>query len=118
MFNFDYEIILYLIALATIIDIFTLPFVQNTKGMFKTSKYIPIYSFIINIAFSLAFCYSFVHISLIYTLWVGTIAWLDAKVIYEKFEGILKSHSDILKKKTISVPINNKIVFKVGDENV
>ena len=115
MFNFDYELLLYLTVIAMIIDIFSIPFVQKTKGIFKTSKLVPLYALTINLVIGITVCYLFTNINFIYSLWVGLTSWLGADSIFKELEGKLTSHEEILKRKNISVPIENKIIFEEGE---
>ena len=57
MFNYEYlqKLLIISIALSTI----TCAIIQKTKVIFKTSKYIECYSFIINMLISIIFCISF-----------------------------------------------------------
>ena len=109
MFKFDYELLIYLTVIALFVDVFTVPFIQKTKGMFKKSKYIPVYAFFVNVLLGLALCYLFTDITVIYSLWVGLTSWIGADSIYSALESKLASHGDIVKRETVSVPVDNNI---------
>lgn len=88
------ELLLVSIALSTI----TCTFIQKTKILFKTSNYLMIYSFIINILFGILFCKTFTTIDLLNSLWIGLFSFLGADSIYKTLEGKIPSHRQILNK--------------------
>lgn len=85
--------------IATILSSITCSFVQKTKFIFKDSKYLSIYSFIVNIIFSIIFCYSYSTITIPHSLWIGLLSFLGADTIYKSLEGKLASHSTIINNK-------------------
>ena len=95
----DIELLRNLFIIAIILAIVTTAFIQKTKGIFKTSKFIELYSFVVNLAFSVAFCMSFTDVSIVNSLWVGLFAFLGADTLYKAFEGKLQSFSDMIKPK-------------------
>ena len=72
-------------------------FIQKTKSLFKSNKYLVIYSLVVNLLFSIIFCYSFTSIKLPSCLWVGLFAFIGADTLYKTLEGKLSSYSDIRK---------------------
>ena len=88
------ELLLVSIALSTI----TCTFIQKTKILFKTSNYLMIYSFIINILFGILFCKTFTTTDLLNSLWIGLFSFLGADSIYKTLEGKIPSHRQILNK--------------------
>lgn len=84
---------------AIVLSVVTMAFIQKTKGIFKTSKFIELYSAIVNVIFAIVFCISFTKISIINSLWVGLFSFLGADTLYKALEGKLESFSDILDKK-------------------
>ncbi|MBQ2640047.1 MAG: hypothetical protein IJF92_04760 [Bacilli bacterium] len=86
------ELLLVSIILSTI----SCTFVQKTKILFKNSKYLNLYSFIINILLSILFCYNFTSIGLISSIWVGLFSYLGADSIYKTLEGKIPSHNDLV----------------------
>ena len=88
-----------LLLVATVLSVVTMAFIQKTKGIFKTSKFIELYGAIVNVMFAIVFCISFTEISIINSLWVGIFSFLGADTLYKTLEGKLASFSDILNKK-------------------
>lgn len=99
----NYELIKQLLVIAIAVSVITCAFIQKTKGMFKSSKVISVYSFIINMVFGVVYCLSFTEISILLSLWVGVFAFVGADSLYKSLEGKLKSYSDIIKKEDIVV---------------
>jgi len=99
MLKLDYlkELLLLSIALSTI----TCAIIQKTKSCFKTSKYICIYSFVVNIVIGIIFCITFTKINFPNSLWIGLFSFIGADTIYKSLEGKLLSYSDITGKKII-----------------
>ena len=94
------ELLLIYIILSTI----SFTFIQKTKVLFRNSKFLNIYSLIINIILSLLFCYSFTTIDIISSIWVGFFSYLGADSIYKALEGKIYSHNDlVLKRKNTSI---------------
>ena len=92
--NYLKDLFLISIALSTI----TCTFIQKTKMLLKTSKYITLYSLIMNLLSGIVFCKTFTNIPFPNSLWVGLFSFLGADSIYKKFEGKLYSHSDLRNK--------------------
>ncbi len=82
-------------------------FVQKTKAYFKTSKYLLLYSFVVNIILSVIFCMSFTDIKFPTSLWIGFFSFIGADTIYKALEGTLASHSKLIN--SISIPKENII---------
>lgn len=102
----DFDLLQKLIIIATFNSILTCAFIQETKAMFKSSKWIKLYSFVINMAVGIVFCLSFTDISLSLSPWVGFISFIGADAIYNAFEGKLKSFRDLIptKEEVIDIP--------------
>lgn len=107
MFNFDYLKQLLIISIA--LSVITCTFIQKTKFVFKSSKYISLYSLIINILTSIIFCISFTDITFPNSLWIGLFSFLGADSMYKSLEGKLSSLSDILNKNTVEISKDNII---------
>ena len=88
-----------LFVIAIVLSVITMAFIQKTKGIFKTSKFIELYSAIVNIIFAIVFCISFTEISIIISLWVGLFSFLGADTLYKTLEGKLASFTDIMNQK-------------------
>lgn len=104
MLKLDYlkDMLIISMTLSTI----TCAFIQKTKGHFSTSKFLPLYSFIINIILSIIFCMTFTELSFPSSLWTGLFSFIGADTIYKSLEGKISSHRDltntvILKKENI-----------------
>lgn len=70
-------------------------FIQKTKGYIGKSKYIPFYSFFVNIIVALFFCNSFTNIEFPNCIWVGVISFLESDTLYKTLEGKLLSYDSI-----------------------
>lgn len=99
------KILIISIALSTI----TCTLIQKTKKHFKKSKFITLYSFIVNIIVGVLFCITFTDISFPTSLWVGLFSFLGADTIYKTLEGKIASYSNIISKKTTNIPDENII---------
>lgn len=107
MLKLDYlqELLVISIALSAI----TCAMIQKTKCCFGCSKYLSLYSLVINMTIGIVFCMSFTDISFPTSLWIGFFAFLGADTIYKSLEGKLSSHSDIINRKTITISRENLI---------
>ena len=114
MFNFDYlkQLLFISIPLSTV----TCLFIQKTKGFLKSSKFISLYSFIVNMIVGILFSISFTSVSLPNSLWIGFFSFLGADTIYKSLEGKISSYSDILEERnTIRISKDNIINQEVED---
>lgn len=107
MFNLDF--LQNLLMIGTALSVITCAFIQKTKIHFKSSKYIPIYSFVINILIGVLFCLTFTKISFPESLWVGLFSYIGADSIYKTLEGSLSSYTDIINRNQITIPKENII---------
>lgn len=107
MLDLDFLKIALIISIA--LSSITCTFVQKTKSILKTKEYITIYSLIVNIIISIFFCKTFTNIDLPNSLWIGLFSFLGADSIYKTLEGKLSSYTDIISKKTVSIPKENII---------
>ena len=73
------ELLIISIVLSTI----TCTFIQKTKSIFKSSKYLSVYSLIINIIVGIVFCKTFTNLTLPNSLWVGFFSFIGADTIYK-----------------------------------
>lgn len=99
------ELLLLSVALSTI----TCAIIQKTKSCFKTSKYICVYSFVVNIITGIMFCITFTEIKFPNSLWIGLFSFIGADTIYKSLEGKLLSHGDI---------VGNKIIENTNNEDL
>ena len=93
------EYIKTILTVSIILSTISCAFIQKTKGLFSTNKYIIIYSLLVNIIFSIIFCYSFTNIKLPVCLWTGLFSFIGADTIYKSMEGKLSTYTDIRKRK-------------------
>ena len=107
MLNLDYLQQLLVIAIA--LSAITCAVIQKTKSCFKTSKYLCIYSFIINMLVGIIFCYTFTNIKFPTSLWIGFFSFIGADTIYKSLEGKLASHTDLINRKTVTIAKENII---------
>ena len=97
MFHIEY--VSELLMISTILSSITCTLIQKTKILIPKSKYIPIYSIIINIIISILFCKTFTDLKLLDSIWIGLFTFLGANSIYKTLEGKLTTHSEILERK-------------------
>ncbi len=97
------EFLQQLLVISIALSAITCAVVQKTKRCFKTSKFLCLYSFIINMLIGIIFCYTFTDITLPTSLWIGFFSFIGADTIYKSLEGKLASHSDLLTKNTITI---------------
>jgi len=90
-------------------------FIQKTKGIFKTSKFIELYSAIVNIIFAIVFCISFTEISIINSLWVGLFSFIGADTIYRSLEGKLTSYTDLIKEEQTNI-VQGEILEEIKND--
>lgn len=102
------ELIKQLLIDAIALSVITCAFIQETKKMFKTSKYITLYSFVVNMALGIAFCLSFTDVNIYLSPWVGLFSFIGADTLYKSLEGKLTSHKDIVKEEIEEIPRGDK----------
>ena len=85
MFNINYLKLLLIISIAQ--STFTCTLIQKTKILLKSSKYISLYSLIINMLFSIIFSITFTTIKFPNCLWIGLFSYLGADTLYKSLEG-------------------------------
>lgn len=107
MLNLEYLQQLLVIAIA--LSAITCAIIQKTKSCFKTSKYLCLYSFLVNMLVGVAFSLTFTNITFPNSLWIGFFSFIGADTIYKSLEGKLVSHTDLVTKDTISIPRENII---------
>jgi len=107
MFNYDYLKELLVVSIA--ISVITCALIQKTKVHFKSSKYLPIYSLLINLTIGIVFCISFTDISFPTSIWVGLFSFIGADSLYKTLEGKLSSYTDIISRTKVSISKENII---------
>lgn len=95
------ELIKELLIMAVALSVVTCAFIQKTKAMFKKSKWINLYSLVVNMGFGIIFCMSFTEADIINSLWVGLFSYIGADTLYKALEGKLKSYSELITKEEI-----------------
>lgn len=107
MLNINYlkELLVISIALSAI----TCTIIQKTKFLLKSSKWITLYSFIINMIVGIIFSITFTSIKFPQNLWIGLFSFLGADSIYKTLEGRISSYSEIVKNDTVSIEKDNII---------
>lgn len=103
------EFLKQLLIISITLSTITCTMVQKTKFLFKSSKYITLYSLIINILVGIIFSYTFTNIRLPNCLWIGFFSFLGADSIYKSLEGTISSYSELTDKKTIEIKKENII---------
>ena len=114
MLNLDYlrESLIIAVALSTI----TCAFIQKTKCCFKSSKYLSLYSLLVNIFVGIVFCYTFTEITFPNSLWIGLFSFIGADTIYKTLEGKMSYYGEITSKKKIYILKKNIINDKGVEE--
>lgn len=107
MLNLEYLQKMLIIAIA--LSAITCTLVQKTKKFFKKSKYITLYSLIINLIIGIIFCITFTDIGFPKSLWVGLFSYLGADTIYKTLEGKITPYRELVAKKSINIPEENII---------
>ena len=112
MLNLEYlqQPLIIAIALSTI----TCAFIQKTKCCFNSSKYLALYSILVNIFVGIVFCMTFTSIDFPNSLWIGMFSFLGADTIYKTLEGKVSSYSDIANKKGLYISKDNLINKEEG----
>lgn len=95
MINID--LLQELLIIAATVSVISVAFIQKTKGMFKKSKWINPYSFVVNLILGVVFCLSFTEASIINGVWVGLFSYIGADTLYKSLEGKLSSFKDMTK---------------------
>lgn len=107
MLNID--LLQKLLIIAVTVSVIVCAFVQKTKGLFKSSKLISVYSFLVNMVLGILFCITFTDVSIDKGAWVGFFSFVGADTLYKSLEGKLKTHADLINKKSITIPEENII---------
>ena len=107
MFHIEY--LQELLVIGRALSAITCAIIQKTKSLFKSSKFITLYSFIINMVVGIVFSITFTDVTLPTSLWIGLFSFLGADSIYKSLEGKISSYSDILNRKTITISKDNII---------
>ena len=105
----DLQYLQQLLVIAIALSAITCAVVQKTKCCFKTSNYLCLYSFCINMLIGVIFCYTFTNITLPTSLWVGFFFFFLADTIYKSLEGKLASHTELINKNTVTISKDNII---------
>ena len=100
------------IALSTI----TCAFIQKTKRVFRSKKYLCFYSFIVNMSTSIIFCNTFTTINFPMSLWVGLFSFLGADTIYKSLEGKIAPYRELVTEDKIKVDKENLIIIDRSDK--
>lgn len=98
-----------LLVVAIALSVITCALIQKTKHCFKTSKCLPIYSFVINTILGIIFCITFTDITFPTSLWVGFFSFIGADSIYKTLEGKLMSYSNIINRNKVTISKENII---------
>lgn len=106
---FDIDNLKLFLIISIAISSITCALIQKTKGVFKSSKYLTIYSFILNMTISILFCLSFTDIKMENSLWIGLFSFIGADSIYKTLEGKISSYEDIIRNKQIQISKENII---------
>lgn len=86
-----------LLAIAMTNSVIVVAFIQKIKMYFKTSKFLPIVSFVVNMILGVLFCLTFTDTTFPTSLWVGLFSFIGADTLYKALEGKLKKHDEIVK---------------------
>ena len=115
------EYLKQMLVIAMILSTITCALIQKIKCCFKSSKRIWLFSLILNLISSYAFCQTFTDISYPNSMWVGIFSFVGADSIYKSLEGKISSHSDLIYRKQIILSednIINKEEYLNGKTNI
>lgn len=104
-----------ILAISVTLSAITCTFVQKTKKHFKKSKFITLYSLIVNIIIGYLFCITFTDITFPTSLWVGLFSFLGADTIYKTLEGKIAPYSKITAKKEEEIIPEENIINKEAE---
>jgi len=107
----DFEYLKKLLIISITLSTITCAFIQKTKFLFKSSKFIALYSFVVNLFVGVIFCKTFTDINLPNSLWIGLFSFIGADSLYKTLEGKINSYSDIINKNTVTIS-KDKIINK------
>ena len=104
MINID--LLQELLIVSTVASVVTVAFIQKTKSLFRKSKVVSVYSFIVNLVFGILFTITFTKLNAINGLWVGLFSYLEADTLYKSLEGKLSPLKDLNKveEKVVEIP--------------
>lgn len=105
----DLDFLKDLLIISIALSVITCAFVQKTKLHFNSSRYLPLYSFIVNISIGIIFCLTFTEITFPTSLWVGLFSFIGADSIYKTLEGKLASYTEIISRNAVTIPKENII---------
>ena len=93
MINVEYlkNVLIISILLSTI----TCTFIQKTKEILISSKYIPIYSLFVNIILGIFFATAYTNIEFPNSIWIGILSFVGADSIYKSLKGKLLSYTEL-----------------------
>ena len=99
----DWELLLQLLLIAGVESTITCFVIQETKGWFKSSKWIKLYSLFVNMVLCVPFCLTFTSINALMSLWVGLFSFVGADELYKSLEGKVKSWKDLVPQEKIEI---------------
>lgn len=91
------ELLKRICFVAIVLSTISCSFIQKTKSGLKSTKYLVVYSFVVNMLLSILFCKYFTNLDFTYSLWVGFFSFLGADTIFKTLEGKLSSYEEIKK---------------------
>ena len=97
------------LIISIVLSSITCTIVQKTKVFLKSSKWITIYSLIINIITSILFCLTFTDIEFPLSIWIGVFSFLGADSIYKTLEGKIKTYQELVSDREIIIKKENII---------
>lgn len=105
----DLDFLKNLLIISIALSVITCAFIQKTKKHFNSSKYISIYSFVVNMAIGIIFCITFTEITFPTSLWVGLFSFIGADSLYKTLEGKLAPYTEIINRDKIVISKENII---------
>lgn len=105
----NFELLKTSLIISIVLSSITCTIVQKTKVFLKNSKWITIYSLIINVVTSILFCYTFTDIKLPLNIWIGIFSFLGADSIYRTLEGKISSYTELTNEREITIKKANII---------
>lgn len=105
----DLDFLKDLLIISIALSVITCAFIQKTKRHFNSSKYLTLYSLLVNISVGIIFCITFTEITFPTSLWVGLFSFIGADSLYKTLEGKLASYTEIVNREKITISKENII---------
>lgn len=116
MLNLDYLKNILMISISC--SVITAAFIQKTKHYCPSSKFVVLYSFVVNMIIGFLFSMTFTDIEKINSLWIGLFSFIGADTIYRTLERKLASYSDLVSNNNSDGNDENNEIIKENQNTV